>query len=233
MKSCPHLKARANFAGLNARSGNVINATKKHTAEPMRHAPKPSSLAQSYVHQPPHMSERQSSMTHLSHRESAKYASCSLLVSPERSGMYALAPPIALANRPNGPGAGAAGAAGASLAPPRAQRNCERFWRKDCSLAISIGFPSANGVCSKCEAEETETGETRRRWWRADVSAGPGFRLRDLAQTTLAAHSLICTHSTTMSKGGSATALRRLMTEYKQLTSQGASLNPPRGYRLK
>jgi hypothetical protein len=36
-----------------------------------------------------------------------------------------------------------------------------------------------------------------------------------------------------MSKGGSATALRRLMTEYKQLTSQGASLKPPRGCRLK
>ena len=40
----PHLNARANLAGRSAMTGIVKNATKKHTAAPIKHAPKPSNL---------------------------------------------------------------------------------------------------------------------------------------------------------------------------------------------
>jgi hypothetical protein len=39
-----YLNAKANFAGLMARKGRVIKATKKQTAAPNKHAPNPSSL---------------------------------------------------------------------------------------------------------------------------------------------------------------------------------------------
>lgn len=38
------LNAIANLLGLNMTMGSIMNAMKKHTAAPIRHAPKPSSL---------------------------------------------------------------------------------------------------------------------------------------------------------------------------------------------
>lgn len=62
----PTLNASANFAGRTGSHGSPMNAKKKHTTAPTKHAPKPSNL---------------------SHRDRANQASSSFDRSPERSGI--------------------------------------------------------------------------------------------------------------------------------------------------
>ena len=45
-----YLNARANLAGRSAMKGTVKNATKKHTAAPIKHAPNPNSLRPHHGH---------------------------------------------------------------------------------------------------------------------------------------------------------------------------------------
>jgi hypothetical protein len=89
--SCTYLKESANFAGRMASSGSVKKAMPKQTAAPARHDKNPSNLRKDVDK----ARERgREGVPHLSQRERAKYASCSLEFSLDRNGIYA--PPTAL-----------------------------------------------------------------------------------------------------------------------------------------